>query len=367
MSSARMTERSIAMAAPRIRVNARFTRQRVTGVERYALELTSRLSTLEGLIAPRGNGRGPRGHVWEQVVLPHRLGGALLWSPCNTGPLLVANQVVTIHDCAFVDHAESCSPAFSRWYRWLIPRLARRVRRIITVSNYSQQRLAEFTGVKPDKIEVIYNGVDPRFKPVDANTIEGLRRRLGLPPRYVLAVGSLAPRKNLLRLFEAWRQLRLPGDDVKLVVAGTTTHTLRQAGWSDLPESVQLLGYVPDEDLPALYCGAQLFVFPSLYEGFGLPILEAMGCGVPVVCSRTTSLPEVAGDAALLFDPNDPEAIGEAICKVLADPGLQVTLSSGGRTRAAEFTWDRSAKQTWQVLVEAANITRGTMKAGSRP
>jgi glycosyltransferase involved in cell wall biosynthesis len=265
-------------------VNGRFQSQRTTGVQRYAREITARIADWVDVVTPQSWSAGVRGHLWEQSVLPRLARGGLLWSPCNTGPLSVARQVVTIHDCAFVDQPDGFSRLFATWYRWLIPRLARRVRRIITVSQFSATRLAEFCGLKAGQIEVIPNGVDPRFRPVDSDAVSDLRRRLALPERYVLSVGTLEPRKNLPRLLAAWDHLPPSLRDVGLVLSGAESRQFRAAGIEPLPAGVRLTGYVADADLPVLYAGAAAFVYPSTYEGFGLPVLEAMACGAPVIC-----------------------------------------------------------------------------------
>lgn len=350
-------ERGVPTAAngsvkPALAVNARFMTQRITGVQRYAVEVLKRLPELEP-IAPSDRWRGPRGHLWEQAVLPGKVGDRLLWSPCNVGPWSVKRQVVTIHDCAFHDMPHAVSRGFRLWYSWLLRRLGPRVRRILTVSEFSRQRLIDYLQVDPSKVIAIPNGVDERFHPAAAEAVPGMRARLGLPERYMLFVGSLDPRKNLLGLLRAWDQIsaRL---DCPLVICGASSHVFRDAGIDRLPECVVLSGYVPDEDLPALYAGASLFVYPSLYEGFGLPVIEAMACGTPVVCSSTTSLGEVAGTAACLVDPADDESIADGILRVAEDEGLQQELRGRGLQRAAEFRWDRTARETWNELLTAA-------------
>jgi glycosyltransferase involved in cell wall biosynthesis len=336
-------------------------RQRVTGMQRYAREIVARLGSRVELVEPARAGRGIRGHLWEQVGLPCRLRHSLLWSPCTTGPLGVGSQVVTIHDCAFRDRAECFTPRFAAWLQWLVPRLARRVRSILTVSQFSKNRIAEICRVPLDKIHVVHNGVDPRFRPTTAEEIAVARAKFNLPESYVLCVGSLEPRKNLPRLLEAWQKVLSgqlnPNQQVnpKLVLVGTTAAVFASAKLAASAESVVLTGYVPDEMLPALYSGAAAFVYPSLYEGFGLTVLEAMACGTPVICSSTTSLPEVAGDSALLVDPNDVAAISQAIQNLLTDEPLRNSLRSRGLARAQQFTWDRAADETWQVLKNAAN------------
>ncbi len=337
---------------PGIAVNARFTTQRITGVQRYAVEVLKRLPGLEP-ITPSDRWRGPRGHLWEQAVLPRQLGERMLWSPCNVGPWSVKRQVLTIHDCAFHDMPHAVSRGFRLWYSWLLRRLGPRVRRILTVSEFSRQRLIDFLEVDPSKVVAIPNGVDERFSPAAVNAVPAMRERLGLPERYILFVGSLDPRKNLLGLLRAWNQIsaRL---DCPLVICGASSHVFRNAGIDQLPERVVLSGYVADLDLPALYAGASLFVYPSLYEGFGLPVIEAMACGTPVVCSSTTSLGEVAGTAACLVDPADSESIADGMLRVTEDEALRSEMRDRGLERAAQFSWDRTAREIWKELLAAA-------------
>ena len=297
---------------------------------------------------------GARAHLWEQFVLPRQVGGELLWSPCNTGPLRVRKQVVTIHDLAFRDCPGAFSRAFTAWYGWLLPRLANRVRRIITVSEFSRQRIVECLQVAPERVCVVPNGVDRRFHPVDPPQRAAVAGRLKLPRRYVLSIGSLEPRKNLRGLLRAWELLGSACAGCSLVLCGVRSHVFRDAGLTGLPDDVILPGYVADEHLPALYSGAEMFVYPSLYEGFGLTVLEAMACGTPVVCSSTTSLPEVAGDAAVTVEPTDAAALSAAIGRVLGDRRLRAELGERGLARAAQFSWEHTAAETWRVLAAAA-------------
>jgi len=338
-----------------VTVNGRFTTQRVTGVQRYARQLTARKAQWADIAAPRNSAQGVQGHVWEQSVLPMRVGRSLLWSPCNTGPLAVRNQVVTIHDCAFYDHPEGFTRRFATWYRWLVPRLARRIRHIITISRFSRDRLLEYCQLPPSKVTVIPQGVDPDFRPLEPHIVAETRRILGLPENYVLFVGSLAPRKNLARLLEAWRLVSPLHPEMSLVLVGAPNHVFRDAGLHELPASVHVAGYVAEEHLPAVYAGAQVSVFPSLYEGFGLPVLEAMACGTPVMTSNVTSMPEVAGDAALLVDPYSEESMADGLSRLLADSVLRQQLSERGLQRARTFTWDRTAAATWKLLHEVAH------------
>jgi glycosyltransferase involved in cell wall biosynthesis len=339
-----------------ITVNGRYAGKRLTGVQRYALEIVRRLGDRCRVIHTDAKD-GIAGHRWEQSVLPLRCRGSLLWSPCNTGPLLVRNQVVTIHDATYADAAECFSRAFAAWYQFLIPRLARRARRVMTVSEFSRKRLAELTGVDPANIDVVYNGVDARFAPPTPDAVAAVRRKLDLPGPYVLTLGSIEPRKNLATLLKAWPGVAARRPELTLAIAGGGNAIYADAGLDEpsLPR-VKRLGYIDDADLPALYGGCESFVFPSTYEGFGLPPLEAMACGAPVVCSNTTALPEVVGDAAVTVDPRDAGAIGDAIVSLTDDRARRADLFERGRARAARFSWDASTEQVWGVLSRAAAV-----------
>jgi glycosyltransferase involved in cell wall biosynthesis len=263
--------------------------------------------------------------------------------------------VLTLHDCAFVDHPECFTRFFAAWYQWLLPRLARRVAHVLTVSEFSRQRIIERLRVAPERVTAIANGVDARFQPQSSAAVAAMRERLGLPERYVLSVGSLEPRKNLPRLLAAWQQVATSHDDVSLVlVGGSNSNTFRAAGLAAPPPRVLHAGYVAHDDLPLLYSGSTLFVYPSLYEGFGLPVLEAMACGAPVICSRTTALPEVAGDAARFVDPLDIEALAASLHELLSDPPGCAALAALGPARARLFTWEAAAQATAHQLERVA-------------
>jgi glycosyltransferase involved in cell wall biosynthesis len=245
-----------------------------------------------------------------------------------------------------------------------MPLYCRRADRIIAISHATQRDLIAAYDVPPEKVTVIHEAADPRFQPQPPEAVEAVRTRYGLPERYLLSVGTIEPRKNLTRLLEAFEALHAEGLTDALVVVGGR-------GWlyddffarlerSPAREAVLFPGYVPDADLPPIYAGAQALAFPSLYEGFGLPVLEAMACGAPVACSNTSSLPEVAGDAALLFDPHDVTAITQALHRLLSDDTLHADLQQRGRGRAATFSWDRVAAETEAVynIVSDALLTR---------
>lgn len=357
-------------------INARFATQRLTGVQRYAFEICRRLpSSRIRLISPRsiepeykqlkdftivdpiGKFAHKPGlsHLWEQLALPRWISeDGLLWSPCGSGPLAVKNQVVTIHDIANLEHPEWFNPWFAKWYSFLIPRLVHKVKKVIVVSEYTKVRLTEMTGISPEKLEVIYNGIDERFSPKSKGEISNVQKLLGLPSaKHILSLSSLEPRKNLYRLLEAWNIIchKLP-KDIWLVLAGGKgkSTVFKNLSFDCLPPRVYFTGYVPDEYLPALYSGAIAFTYVSLYEGFGLPPLEAMACGVPVITSNTTSIPEVVGDAAILVNPCDVEEIADSIYKLINDASLRERLRLLGLNHVKQFSWDKTAKQTWEFL-----------------
>jgi glycosyltransferase involved in cell wall biosynthesis len=284
----------------------------------------------------------------------------LLWSPGNCGPLLWAEQVLTIHDISFLDHPEWYSRSFCSVYGALVPRLARRVKHILTVSEFTRERIIEMLRVDRQRVTVTYPGIDPAFIAPREDEVVRTLARLGVAQPYVFALGAASPRKNLARLYEAWARLGSTVGEVMLVVAGAQRSSFAARGSATARNSsVLTLGEVQDADLPALYAGAMVFVYPSLYEGFGLPPLEAMSCGTPVITSNTTALPESTGDAALSVDPYDATAMADAMQRVITDLPLRAKLRQKGLDRAKSFTWDRTAQQTWQVLENCSGISSG--------
>lgn len=339
--------------------NTRTLAAKLTGVQRYASEIVNRLDSKVECIAPAATLDGIAGHAWEQLVLPTKLRGRLLWSPSNTGPLLVQRQVVTVHDVVPLDHPEWLNPRFAAWYRFLLPKLIPRVRRVITVSDFSKTRILEHVKVDPSRVVVIPNGVDSRFYPRTEKEHADLRGHLELPsPYYILSLGSLEPRKNLERLLKAWAMIyeELP-QDVWLVVAGARgkAQIFRDVNFEVLPPRVHFSGHVPDQYLPALYSSALGFAYVSYYEGFGIPPLEAMASGTPVLTGNRTALTEVVADAGLTVNPLDVEAIADNLVRLVNDETLRETLRERGLLRAKKFNWDDIAARTWQVLLDAAS------------
>lgn len=340
---------------PGIACNTRCLASPLSGVQRYTMELLARFGDAVTPCAPSRRLSAVRGHLWEQLVLPRRTHGNLLWSPANTGPLSVARQLVTLHDMAAVEHPEWVSRKFAAWYGYLLPRLARKVRHVLTISQFSKERILACTGIAEQRVTVIANGVDARFAPASELEQAEVRRLLGIEDRrYVLSLGSLEPRKNLSTLLQAWQRLadRLP-PDVWLVLAGAKGSEAifrRVPGLDRLPPRVLLAGHVEDRLLPALYSAAECFVYPSLYEGFGMPPLEAMACGTPVIASRAGALPEVVGNSGLLIEPTNPGQICDAVTALHDDAQLRKRMSVDARAQAARFTWSACATATLRVL-----------------
>jgi glycosyltransferase involved in cell wall biosynthesis len=276
-------------------------------------------------------------------------------------PTRIRRLVVTVHDLAFRRLPQS-APHGTRWWLARLDRALARATTVIAVSGSTRDDVVQLAQVDPDRIAVIPLGVDHRvFRPADPERVAAARSAHGVDGPYLLYVGGIEPRKNLPSLVAAFSRLR---GDVQLVVAGGGVAwnpegtDLLDAALASAPTGVRdrvvRTGYVSDSDKVALLTGAEVFVYPSLYEGFGLPVLEAMACGTPVVTSNVSSLPEVAGDAALLVDPADPEAIAAEVERVLSDGALRKQFVDLGLQRAKGFTWEATAARTAEVLKKAA-------------
>ena len=335
------------LAGPRVAINARAAvRAQLGGVERLAREMAVRLPLLRPerylLIGPPPALAHRAGHLWEQAVLPARAARcALIYSPANLAPLGSRRNVLVIHDVAALRHPEAYSRGYVAYQRRMLPALARRARLLITVSEFSKLELVDALGADPERVTVIPEGVGERFRP-DADAAAA-RAGYGLERPYVVAVGTVSWRKNLGLLDVAARVLRDRG--IELVVAGSDRRYLRTA-----PVTLRRLGYVAEEHLPGLYAGARALALPSCYEGFGLPCLEAMACGTPVVAAASGALPETVGDAGLLVSPDDADAFADALVEAACDDRLRDRLTVAGRQRAAEFPWDRTAALTDRAI-----------------
>jgi glycosyltransferase involved in cell wall biosynthesis len=357
----------------RIFINGRFGSQAVTGVQRYAGELLRALDreldrgaaelaqVSFQLLAPVDATRLPplehipvrhvgrlAGHPWEQVELPWFARSGLLVNLANTGPLLNRMQVVTIHDASALAIPDTYSPAFRRWYQFLLPALGKVARRVVTDSEFSKAELMRYAGIPSARLRVIpLSGEHIRNVAADRRILDRLSLR---PHSYLLTVGSHSPHKNLAVVAEAVE--RLGSREFDVVVAGGANPRVFRTGTIRWGPGVKLTGYVSEGELRALYENAGCFIYPSLYEGFGLPPLEAMSCGCPVIVSQAASLPEVCGNAAVYTDARSAGSVADSITRVMHDPELQDRLRGLGRRRAAEFTWARSAAALIQVLHE---------------
>jgi glycosyltransferase involved in cell wall biosynthesis len=336
-----------------IYVNGRFRSHQTTGVQRVAHEITRRLGDKVEICQPQSKLSGWRGHLWEQTVLPLQSREGVLWSPCASGPVRSARHVVTFHDLFVVNSPHWYQAAYAAWHAFSLRQLAATASHIIAVSEYTRKCLIEHLATDPAKITVIHNGVDANLFSAARGAESMARAALRLPSaRYLLSVGSLEPRKNLKMLLAAWKDVvnELPSD-LWLVVSGSCDENIyRNAELKEWPARVFLTGYVPDHLLPSLYAGSSGFIYPSLAEGFGLPPLEAMACGVPVLTSGTSALPEICSSAALYFDPTNTADLARAIKLLVSDQELRRKLSLRGRERAACFNWERTAEQTLHVL-----------------
>ena len=287
--------------------------------------------------------------------------------------------VVTVHDVIPLILPETFTPRHRLVVRLALARVRRKADLVVVPSHAVKRDVVRRVGLPEDRVVVTHEGCEPRFRPVRSAAVRrDVAVRYGLPPRYVLAVGTLEPRKNLTTLLEAFARLRRDGEvdaDLRLVLAGAR-------GWLDEPifatvrslgleDAVRFTGFVDDADLPAVYSGAALFVFPSLHEGFGLPLLEAMACGVPVVTSNISSMPEVAGDAAVLVDPRDADGLAAAIARLLRDGALRDRLREAGIARARQFSWEATARRTLDAYASVVQPPmaqpRVAARAATRP
>ena len=303
---------------------------------------------------------------WEQVVQPFALQNErvdLLHALAFVTPLLSpCPSVVTIYDLSFLLYPESFK-RFKRFYLGLFTRLsARRARRIIAISESTKRDVVRLLGVSPEKVEVIYCGIDEAFRPLAEDQVYAFRSKRGLPERFILFVGTIEPRKNVGRLIAAYARLRSGQQETdiggtKLVIGGAKgwfyEDVFARVGELGLEHEVMFPGYIPVSQLPLWYNAAELFVYPSLYEGFGLPLLEAMACGTPVVAANTSALPEVVGEAGLTVDPLDVEALAEAMRRALGNEALRQEMTERGLQRARGFSWTKTALETVQVYRRA--------------
>jgi glycosyltransferase involved in cell wall biosynthesis len=310
--------------------------------------------------------------LWEQIALPRaakREGCQVLHCTSNTAPLCTRIPIIDIlHDIIYMEQSYlkilrgtgTAYQKFGNIYRkMIVPRIVRKSKVITTVSHFEKNRIGEFFGIKGDnRLTAVYNGVSEHFKPVtDASELKRVKEKYHLPEHYFFFLGNTDPKKNTRGTLKAFSDyLKQTGDDYKLVMLDYDRSELEklldEIGDKSLIEKIVLTGYVINTDLPAIYCQSKVFVYPSLRESFGIPMLEAMACGVPVITSNTSSMPEVAGDAALIIDPFKPEEITEAMVRLVNDDELRAKLISLGLARAEKYSWKAMAGQVLDIYTE---------------
>jgi glycosyltransferase involved in cell wall biosynthesis len=288
----------------------------------------------------------------------------LFHGPSFTLPPSLTPSLLTVHDLSFLRYPQGAHPALLAWLTKAVPRSLRRARHVLADSESTRADLIELMQVPTDRITVIGAGVEERFQPVtEPETLGQIQARYKLPDRFILSVSTLEPRKNFTGLIAAFSQMAAASEmpsiaDLHLVIAGGKgwlyDDIFAAAKTSPFRERIHFAGYVADEDLPALYSLATLFAFPSHYEGFGIPVLEAMACGTPVVCANNSSLPEIAGDAALMVEATDMEALADAMRRLVVDSLLREKLIRRGYEQARKFRWEEAARRLLGVYSEIA-------------
>ncbi|MBM7652543.1 glycosyltransferase family 4 protein [Neobacillus cucumis] len=352
-------------------INGRFLTQRITGVQRFAYELMIELDKHPNLIEqlkiriiipknfneheypfhkiPFVKSKFLKGHLWEQLVLPFKSRGEILLNLCNTGALFKKNQLTVIHDAAVYVNKNTFSLTFRMWYKILFFMMAKFSKKIITVSQYSKKELINFLDIPNHKISVISEGKEQIIR---IKSDRSILDRFNLNnDRYILAVSSLNPNKNFQAIIDATKDLP---NDIKLVIAGGDNNKVFQQSLDLNKVNAIFVGYVTDEELKALYENAFCFVYPSFYEGFGLPPLEAMACGCPVIVSNTTSIPEVCGNAALYINPHNPKNIAEQVTFLLENSKIQEEFKMNGLLQSEGYSWKNSVEQLIQIIKEVS-------------
>jgi len=339
-------------------VNTRCFQRRMTGIQRYTAEILRYFPEEVLHMSPPVilSKSVITNNFWEQFLLPLELHGKLLWSPANMGPVLYKKQVITIHDTMPLEPNDWKPPSFdyffSRWYRNMLPRLVTNVRHIITISKFSADRIMYHLGVSANKISIIPCGIDhQKFYPRSEKEIQELLNQKIIPGRkYVLALSSILPHKNFQSVLDAWKMVvdALPRDVDLFLAGGIPKH--EAYSFKNLSSRVHYLGYIEDRYLPALYSGAMFFVFVSLYEGFGLPPLEAMACGTPVLASNAASIPEVVSGAGVEVNPLSIADIANNMKQLALTEELRKELVIKGLKNAERYNWQQTSQRVWQVL-----------------
>jgi glycosyltransferase involved in cell wall biosynthesis len=363
---------------PLVLINGLFLTETLRGVQRYATEMVRALSRLKHryqllIIAPKGRLLQPlpyvmqdtfplTGALWEQFRLPllaKKLKASLLYCPCNRAPLVKSKipLIMTIHDAAVFSGPEWFTKSFQLLYHNYFPRVGKISSKVITCSNFAKRDLLKYGIASEEKIRVIYEGSDHMNGNSMFKNNNGDLPLKNLPlngKHYVLNLGSRDPRKNVKLLCDAWKTIpeEVKQGRILAIAGGKFFNNFADEKISGVPDDVIFLGYISEEQLSPLYNNADSFVFPSLYEGFGLPPLEAMACGTPVLASHSASLPEVCGGAALYCDPYNIDEVTNKLIQMLTDKSLREDLRQKGLERARSFTWGKAAQQLITIFEE---------------
>lgn len=346
-----MTRRS---ALRPVVVNGRVLKVASNGQKRVAEQLIQRMPEVEQTSPHRKFASGLPGHLWEQTALPLTTAGRRLWSPSTSGPILHPNHIVTVHDIAFVDGPEWFSPSFARLYDTIVARLVKSARHIVTVSDFTRDRLLEHYGASPDRVTTVHLGRSEAFTPSSEESTDRVLAGLGLlPQQYLVAFSGADPRKNTAAILKAWADRSDEHKAMRLVMFGRAANpsVFSTAAASAHDESVVMAGAVSDDVLASLYTGAAGFIFPSLYEGFGLPVVEAAACGCRIATSNLASMPEVSPADALLLDPRSHQSIVDAMNFLLSVPDTEADRAAR-RASVLRFDWDEAARRYTQVFEE---------------
>jgi glycosyltransferase involved in cell wall biosynthesis len=336
----------------------RYTVYTTRGIDQRALGLPSNFQVRPSRF-PTIN---PRVRIpWEQMLAPALLklnGAQVFHGPLNVAPMFCpVPSVITIHDLAFLSFPQTFRRVNRTYLTWATKVSAKRASRILAVSQATKDEIIRLLDIPAEKIIVTHDACEPRFTPQDPAVIEQFRVRAGLPERFILFVSTLEPRKNVPTLLEAYARIAKE-TDVPLIIGGGKgwlyDSIFAKAEELNLGDKVRFAGFIPGEDLPLWYAAATAFIMPSLYEGFGMPLLEAMACGTPVITTTSSSLPEVVGDAGITVPPTDAEAMGEAMLRVIRDRDLQADMRARGLVQATRFSWEKTAELTLQAYQDAA-------------
>ncbi|MBI5748887.1 MAG: glycosyltransferase family 4 protein [Nitrospinae bacterium] len=353
----------------RILIDARVISDKMHGIARYTYNLIKNLSDIDtkneyvmlsnhDRLIDFSSGyknfklvrcNTPLYSIQEQFKIPKilkREGADIYHSPTFSAPLYQqCKTIMTVHDMIHLVFGKSIHRLY---YRYIVKTAMMKASSIITVSEYSKTDIVKYLGIPKEKIYVTYNGIDEKFRPVHNKTIDNIKKKYGIFSRYILFVGNQKPHKNVDNILKAFKMaMEKEGLNHHLILVGVKNGYIKIAG--ELDKRVIYINNHTDDDLVELYQSADLFLSPSLYEGFGLPMLEAMACGVPVVTSNRTSIPEVTGNAAILADPENIQEIANAICKVLKDENLKSDLIRKGLEQAKMFSWKRMAEETLEL------------------